>query len=208
MHVGGEDLYNILLHVWEAYSILTLGSVQFVIIIFFWIYFFMLKRVLCTFIYLMYSIICFWGAFPDCVPLQMITKNFEDYPEHRLKFFSLLRAIATYCFPALIRLSSQVFTRTVSLLLSLYYILNCWIFLLFFFIECNSLLFSYGIWVFSSAIKACYGFNYMGISAYGEEHRWNWAQSTIGDAKEFSGTVFGCISPLHILVICSYIFWK
>ncbi|KAG5559021.1 hypothetical protein RHGRI_008818 [Rhododendron griersonianum] len=39
--------------------------------------------------------------------LQMITKNFEDYPEHRLKFFSLLRAIATHCFPALIRLSSE-----------------------------------------------------------------------------------------------------
>ncbi|XP_010549821.1 PREDICTED: protein EXPORTIN 1A [Tarenaya hassleriana] len=39
--------------------------------------------------------------------LEMITKNFEDYPEHRLKFFSLLRAIATFCFPALIRLSSQ-----------------------------------------------------------------------------------------------------
>ncbi|PRQ60684.1 putative armadillo-like helical protein [Rosa chinensis] len=39
--------------------------------------------------------------------LVMITKNFEDYPEHRLKFFSLLRAIAAYCFPALIRLSSQ-----------------------------------------------------------------------------------------------------
>ncbi|XP_054812006.1 protein EXPORTIN 1A isoform X2 [Prosopis cineraria] len=39
--------------------------------------------------------------------LEMITKNFEDYPEHRLKFFSLLRAIATYCFPALICLSSQ-----------------------------------------------------------------------------------------------------
>ncbi|KAF5947424.1 hypothetical protein HYC85_013381 [Camellia sinensis] len=38
---------------------------------------------------------------------HMITKNFEDYPEHRLKFFSLLRAIATHCFPALIRLSSQ-----------------------------------------------------------------------------------------------------
>ncbi|GAB2293891.1 Exportin-1 [Dionaea muscipula] len=36
--------------------------------------------------------------------LEMITKNFEDYPEHRLKFFSLLRAIATHCFPALIRL--------------------------------------------------------------------------------------------------------
>jgi len=40
--------------------------------------------------------------------LQMITKNFEDYPEHRLKFFSLLRAIAAHCFPALIRLSSEV----------------------------------------------------------------------------------------------------
>ncbi|KAH1219844.1 Protein EXPORTIN 1A [Glycine max] len=39
--------------------------------------------------------------------LEMITKNFEDYPEHRLKFFSLLRAIATHCFPALICLSSQ-----------------------------------------------------------------------------------------------------
>ncbi|KAG6737653.1 hypothetical protein POTOM_059181 [Populus tomentosa] len=39
--------------------------------------------------------------------LQMITKNFEDYPEHRLKFFSLLRAIAAHCFPALIRLSSE-----------------------------------------------------------------------------------------------------
>ncbi|KAM7273898.1 hypothetical protein ACFE04_028562 [Oxalis oulophora] len=39
--------------------------------------------------------------------LEMITKNFEDYPEHRLKFFSLLRAIATHCFPAMIRLSSQ-----------------------------------------------------------------------------------------------------
>ncbi|CAA2968069.1 EXPORTIN 1A [Olea europaea subsp. europaea] len=39
--------------------------------------------------------------------LEMITKNFEDYPEHRLKFFSLLHAIATYCFPALVQLSSE-----------------------------------------------------------------------------------------------------
>jgi exportin-1 len=38
----------------------------------------------------------------------MITKNFEDYPEHRLKFFSLLRAIGTHCFQAFIQLSSQV----------------------------------------------------------------------------------------------------
>lgn len=39
--------------------------------------------------------------------LEMITKNFEDYPEHRLKFFSLLRAIASHCFRALFKLSSQ-----------------------------------------------------------------------------------------------------
>ncbi|KAI0497879.1 hypothetical protein KFK09_021117 [Dendrobium nobile] len=39
--------------------------------------------------------------------LEMITRNFEDYPEHRLKFFSLLRAIATHCFQALIQLSTQ-----------------------------------------------------------------------------------------------------
>ncbi|EFJ16798.1 hypothetical protein SELMODRAFT_233936 [Selaginella moellendorffii] len=39
--------------------------------------------------------------------LEMITKNFEDYPEHRLKFFSLLRAIASHCFRALFSLSSQ-----------------------------------------------------------------------------------------------------
>ncbi|XP_009351846.1 protein EXPORTIN 1A isoform X1 [Pyrus x bretschneideri] len=56
------------------------------------------------------------GAMIDDVPrifeavfqctLEMITKNFEDYPEHRLKFFSLLRAIAAHCFAALIQLSS------------------------------------------------------------------------------------------------------
>ncbi|KAJ6805232.1 protein EXPORTIN 1A [Iris pallida] len=39
--------------------------------------------------------------------LEMITKNFEDYPEHRLKFFSLLRSVATHCFQALYQLSSQ-----------------------------------------------------------------------------------------------------
>jgi len=39
--------------------------------------------------------------------LEMITKNFEDYPEHRLKFFSLLCAIGTHCFQAFIHLSSQ-----------------------------------------------------------------------------------------------------
>ncbi|KVI07543.1 Armadillo-like helical, partial [Cynara cardunculus var. scolymus] len=44
---------------------------------------------------------------PDARESEMITKNFEDYPEHRLKFFSLLRAIATHCFQALILLSPE-----------------------------------------------------------------------------------------------------
>ncbi|KAK9807779.1 hypothetical protein WJX72_008954 [[Myrmecia] bisecta] len=37
--------------------------------------------------------------------LQMITKNFEDYPEHRLQFFSLLRAITSHCFNTLFAMS-------------------------------------------------------------------------------------------------------
>lgn len=32
------------------------------------------------------------------VTLQMITRNFEDYPEHRLQFFALLHAIVNHCF--------------------------------------------------------------------------------------------------------------
>ncbi|KAK9798116.1 hypothetical protein WJX73_000475 [Symbiochloris irregularis] len=37
--------------------------------------------------------------------LQMITRNFEDYPEHRLHFFSLLRAITNNCFSTLFAMS-------------------------------------------------------------------------------------------------------
>lgn len=33
--------------------------------------------------------------------LAMITTNFEDYPDHRLKFFSLLHAITNHCFKCL-----------------------------------------------------------------------------------------------------------
>lgn len=33
--------------------------------------------------------------------LQMITVNFEDYPEHRIRFYQFLRAINLHCFPAL-----------------------------------------------------------------------------------------------------------
>jgi len=37
--------------------------------------------------------------------LQMITVNFEDYPEHRLKFFALLHAITNHCFKCLFAMS-------------------------------------------------------------------------------------------------------
>lgn len=33
--------------------------------------------------------------------LAMITTNFEDFPEHRLKFFALLHAITNHCFKCL-----------------------------------------------------------------------------------------------------------
>mmetsp|Transcript_64401 Transcript_64401/g.185088 ORF Transcript_64401/g.185088 Transcript_64401/m.185088 type:complete len:1085 (+) Transcript_64401:209-3463(+) len=33
--------------------------------------------------------------------LEMITKNFEDFPEHRIRFFEFLKAINHFCFPAL-----------------------------------------------------------------------------------------------------------
>lgn len=35
----------------------------------------------------------------------MITKNFEDYPEHRLQFFALLHAIVNHCFSCLFLMS-------------------------------------------------------------------------------------------------------
>jgi exportin-1 len=37
--------------------------------------------------------------------LGMITVNFEDFPEHRLKFFGLLHAITNHCFACLFGMS-------------------------------------------------------------------------------------------------------
>ncbi|CAM9895619.1 unnamed protein product, partial [Choristocarpus tenellus] len=39
--------------------------------------------------------------------LQMITLNFEDYPEHRLKFFTFLKAVNTHCFGALFEIPPE-----------------------------------------------------------------------------------------------------
>jgi len=41
------------------------------------------------------------------VTLEMITKNFEDFPEHRIRFFEFLKAINTHCFPALFNIPSE-----------------------------------------------------------------------------------------------------
>ncbi|KZF25552.1 exportin KapK [Xylona heveae TC161] len=41
--------------------------------------------------------------------LEMINKDFSEYPEHRVEFFKLLRAINLYCFPALLKLDARQF---------------------------------------------------------------------------------------------------
>ncbi|KAF2840696.1 hypothetical protein M501DRAFT_930331 [Patellaria atrata CBS 101060] len=41
--------------------------------------------------------------------LDMINKDFSEYPEHRVEFFKLLRTINLRCFPALLRLDSRNF---------------------------------------------------------------------------------------------------
>ena len=39
----------------------------------------------------------------------MINKDFSEYPEHRVEFFKLLKAINLYCFPALLKLDGRQF---------------------------------------------------------------------------------------------------
>eukprot|EP00978_Attheya_sp_CCMP212_P017440 scaffold46435_cov59-Attheya_sp.AAC.2 len=39
--------------------------------------------------------------------LQMITANFEDFPEHRIRFFEFLRMINLHCFPALFNIPPE-----------------------------------------------------------------------------------------------------
>lgn len=41
--------------------------------------------------------------------LDMISKDFHEYPEHRVQFFKLLQAINLYCFPALLKLDATQF---------------------------------------------------------------------------------------------------
>jgi len=39
--------------------------------------------------------------------LQMITTNFEDYPEHRLRFFEFIKSINSHCFEALFNIPPE-----------------------------------------------------------------------------------------------------
>jgi exportin-1 len=41
--------------------------------------------------------------------LDMINKDFSEYPEHRVEFFKLLRTINLRCFPALLKLDARSF---------------------------------------------------------------------------------------------------
>uniref|UniRef100_A0A0V0G423 Exportin-1 n=1 Tax=Triatoma dimidiata TaxID=72491 RepID=A0A0V0G423_TRIDM len=41
--------------------------------------------------------------------LEMINKNFEEYPEHRTNFFLLLQAVNNYCFPAFLNIPPAQF---------------------------------------------------------------------------------------------------
>jgi len=39
----------------------------------------------------------------------MITKDYEEYPEHRVNFYNLLHQVVIHCFPALLNLTGQKF---------------------------------------------------------------------------------------------------
>lgn len=46
--------------------------------------------------------------------LQMINRDFSEYPEHRVEFFKLLRTIDLRCFPALLKLDARTFKLVID----------------------------------------------------------------------------------------------
>lgn len=44
----------------------------------------------------------------------MITSNFEDFPDHRVKFFKLLRSINSHCFPAFLEMQEKSFSLIID----------------------------------------------------------------------------------------------
>lgn len=49
-----------------------------------------------------------FDALFDCT-LDMINKNFEDYPQHRTNFYELLQAVNMYCFKAFLSIPPEQF---------------------------------------------------------------------------------------------------
>ena len=43
------------------------------------------------------------------VTIQMINKNFQEFPEHRLNFYLMIQAVNKHCFPALLNFFSEKF---------------------------------------------------------------------------------------------------
>lgn len=46
--------------------------------------------------------------------LVLIKKNYQDYPDHRLHFFTLLSAIVSHCFPAVFKIPQKYFTLIID----------------------------------------------------------------------------------------------
>ncbi|KAL2110664.1 hypothetical protein VUR80DRAFT_870 [Thermomyces stellatus] len=46
--------------------------------------------------------------------LDMINKDFSEFPEHRVEFFNLLRSINLHCFPALLKLDNRHFKLVID----------------------------------------------------------------------------------------------
>jgi exportin-1 len=46
--------------------------------------------------------------------IEMIQTNFQDYPDHRVNFFNLLRAINNYCFEAFLCIPADKFKLTID----------------------------------------------------------------------------------------------
>lgn len=46
--------------------------------------------------------------------LDMINKDFSEFPEHRVEFFNLLRAINLHCFSALLKLDNRQFKYVID----------------------------------------------------------------------------------------------
>lgn len=46
--------------------------------------------------------------------LEMINKDFHEYPDFRVEFFKLLQAINLFCFPALLKLDGRSFKLVID----------------------------------------------------------------------------------------------